>query len=72
MGGWVVEKIKEKNAVGMSYCGLCWVDEWVGGWVDSERDMFVCFIYLHPFAHGGVGEECCGKVGGWVYRYRER
>ena len=35
VGGWVVEKIEETQAVGMSYCGLG-LGGWVGGWVGGR------------------------------------
>ena len=34
MGGWVVEKVEEKEAGGMRCCGLLG-GGWVGGWVND-------------------------------------
>ena len=78
VGRWVVEKIEEIEAVGMSYCGL---EEggWVGGWVTDLGGV----LSLPPFqensapqSQGDVEERhplrilsACwrgGWVGGWV------
>ena len=65
VGGWVVEKIEEEQAVLMSCC-TSRMGGWVGGWVDQGGRIKVGVVLLVAPLAAAQTRHGAGRVGGWV------